>query len=53
MTARGAALVEQARRMAALADEIRALGSDEVVAGSLAVGVVPTAMVHLLPPALA
>ena len=53
LTARGGALVEQARRMAALVDEIRALGSDEVLAGSLAVGVVPTAMVHLLPPALA
>ncbi len=53
LTARGTALVEQAGRMAALVDEIRALGSDEVLAGSLAVGVVPTAMVHLLPPALA
>jgi DNA-binding transcriptional LysR family regulator len=53
LTARGAALVEQARRMAVLVDEIRALGSDEVLAGSLAVGVVPTEMVHLLPPALA
>jgi DNA-binding transcriptional LysR family regulator len=53
LTARGAALVEQARRMATLVDEIRALGSDEVLAGSLAVGVVPTEMVHLLPPALA
>lgn len=53
LTARGGALVEQARRMAALADDIRALGSDAVLAGSLAVGVVPTAMVHLLPPALA
>ncbi len=53
LTARGAALVEQARRMAALVDEIRALGSDEMLAGSLAVGVVPTEMVHLLPPALA
>jgi len=53
LTARGVALVEQARRMAALEDEIRALGSDKALAGSLAVGVVPTAMVHLLPPALA
>jgi DNA-binding transcriptional LysR family regulator len=53
LTARGVALVEQARRMAALEDEIRALGSDQALAGSLAVGVVPTAMVHLLPPALA
>jgi len=53
LTARGTALVEQARRMATLVDEIRALGSDEILAGSLAVGVVPTAMIHLLPPALA
>jgi len=53
LTARGAALVEQARRMAALEDEIRSLGSDDVLSGSLAVGVVPSAMVHLLPPALA
>ena len=53
LTSRGSSLVEQARRMAALEDEIRALGSDEALAGSLAVGVVPTEMVHLLPPALA
>jgi DNA-binding transcriptional LysR family regulator len=53
LTPRGVALVEQARRMAALEDEIRALGSDQALAGSLAVGVVPTEMVHLLPPALA
>jgi DNA-binding transcriptional LysR family regulator len=53
LTARGAALVEQARRMLALAAEIRALGSDAALAGVLAVGVVPTEMVHLLPPALA
>ncbi len=53
LTARGAALVGQARRMAALVEEIRALGSDAALAGMLAVGVVPTEMVHLLPPALA
>ena len=53
LTQAGIALVEQARRMAALVDEIHALGSDAVLAGALAVGVVPTAMVHLLPPALA
>lgn len=53
LTRHGAALVERARRMAALMDEIRALGSEESLAGSLAVGVVPTEMVHLLPPALA
>ncbi len=53
LTPHGAALVERARRAAALMDEIRALGSDAALAGSLAVGVVPTEMVHLLPPALA
>ncbi|MDH3669116.1 MAG: LysR family transcriptional regulator [Paracoccaceae bacterium] len=53
LTAAGTALVEQARRMAALVDEIHALGSDAALAGALAVGVVPTAMIHLLPPALA
>lgn len=53
LTAQGAALVERAHRVAALIDEIRGLGSADPLAGSLAVGVVPTEMVHLLPPALA
>ena len=53
LTARGVALVEQARRMAAVMDEIRAIGEEGALSGSLAVGVVPTEMVHLLPPALA
>jgi DNA-binding transcriptional LysR family regulator len=53
LTARGQALVEQARRMLAIEDEIRALGSDRALTGTLVVGVVPTEMVHLLPPALA
>ena len=53
LTARGRALVGQARRMLEIAGEIRALGSDQALAGTLAVGVVPTEMVHLLPPALA
>ena len=53
LTPHGAALVERARRMGALMDEIRALGSEAALAGSLAVGVVPTEMIHLLPPALA
>ena len=53
LTGRGMALVGQARRMASSVEEIRALSSDEALAGSLAVGVVPTEMVHLLPPALA
>lgn len=53
LTARGRDLVEIARRMAALEDEIRALGSDQALVGTLSIGVVPTEMVHLLPPALA
>lgn len=53
LTPAGIALVEQARRMAALVDEIRTLGADAALAGALAIGVVPTAMIHLLPPALA
>jgi DNA-binding transcriptional LysR family regulator len=53
LTDHGSALVEQARRMMELLDEMRALGSDEQLVGSLGVGVVPSAMVTLLPPALA
>jgi molybdate transport repressor ModE-like protein len=53
LTAQGAALVEQARRMAAILDEIRAIGAEGAISGALAVGVVPTEMVYLLPPALA
>jgi len=53
LTQRGGALVEHARSMAALVEEIRALGAEAALAGSLTLGVVPTAMVHLLPPALA
>lgn len=52
LTARGVAMVEQARRMAAILEEIRGLGAEAALTGSLAVGVVPTEMVHLLPPAL-
>jgi DNA-binding transcriptional LysR family regulator len=53
LTERGLAVVEQARRMMDLLDEIAVLGSDERLIGSLRVGVVLTAMVNLLPPALA
>ena len=53
LTAHGAALVEQARRMAAVIEDIRAIGQEGALSGSLALGVVPTEMVHLLPPALA
>ena len=53
LTNRGLALVERARRMIDLMDEIAGLGSEESLIGRLAVGVVPTALVDLLPPALA
>lgn len=53
LTNRGLALVERARRMVDLMDEIAGLGSEESLVGRLAVGVVPTAMIDLLPPALA
>lgn len=53
LTDRGRALVSRARRMVGLVDEIRALGSDEQLVGRLEVGVVPSVLVHLLPPALA
>jgi DNA-binding transcriptional LysR family regulator len=53
LTDRGAALVEHARRMLAIAEEIAALGSSAALVGRLAVGVVPSAMAGLAPPALA
>ena len=53
LTDRGAALVEHARRMLAIADEIAGLGSATALVGTLAVGIVPSAMAGLAPPALA
>ena len=53
LTDRGMALVERARRLMEITDEIAGLGSDESLVGALTVGVVPTAMSSILPPALA
>ena len=53
LTDRGIAIVEHARRILAIEDEILSLGSSECLVGSLRVGVVPTAQINLLPPALA
>jgi DNA-binding transcriptional LysR family regulator len=50
---RGQALVEQARRMLALADEMAGLARDDALAGAIAVAAVPTALGSVLPPALA
>ena len=53
LTDRGIAVVEHARRILAIQDEILSLSSSECLVGSLRVGVVPTAQINLLPPALA
>ena len=53
LTDRGLAVVEHARRIFEIYDEILALSSSETLVGSLKVGVVPTAQINLLPPALA
>ncbi|MEM1382823.1 MAG: LysR family transcriptional regulator [Pseudomonadota bacterium] len=53
LTERGVAIAAHARQMEGLVEEMRALASDQGLAGALTVGVVPTAMVHLMPPALA
>lgn len=53
LTDTGHALVERIRRMIDLLDDISSLGSQRELVGSISVGVVPSAMVDLFPPALA
>ena len=53
LTDRGTAVVERARHIFEIYDEILSLSSSEHLVGSLRVGVVPTAQINLLPPALA
>lgn len=53
LTETGAAVVEHARRMLGIAEDIRALGAERALVGALSVGFVPTAMAGLAPPALA
>lgn len=52
LTARGATLVERARKLLGLMAEIRELGSRAGLVGRLALGVAPSALTHLAPPAL-
>lgn len=52
LTARGAALVDRARRLLALMNEIRELGGRSGLVGRLSLGVAPSALIHLAPPAL-
>lgn len=53
LTDDGVALVEYARQMLALTEDIRTLGRGEVLAGQVSIGVVPSALAGLIPPALA
>lgn len=53
LTAHGLALVERARQVLAGVEQIRAIGQESRLVGSLRVGVVPSALTGLMPPALA
>lgn len=53
LTDAGLGLVEHARRMLKIADDIRSLASDDTFVGTVTIGVVPSALVNLIPPALA
>ena len=53
LTSDGEALAEHARRLQRVMDDIAALKPDVALSGQLAVGIVPTALSHLAPPALA
>ena len=53
LTDDGFSLVELARKMLKIADEIRLIAEDDSLAGSVTIGVVPSALVGLIPPALA
>jgi DNA-binding transcriptional LysR family regulator len=53
LTSDGLALVEQAKRFRRVMEDIRAIGQSDQVSGTLSVGIVPTVMSHLAPPALA
>lgn len=53
LTDKGMAMVEHAKRMLAISDEIKALASEESLIGSLSIGVVPSSLINLVPPGLA
>lgn len=53
LTPTGAAVVEQARRLERVLQDIEAVGRADTLRGALAVGVVPSALIDLAPPALA
>lgn len=53
LTDKGMALVEYAHQMLGIGDDIRSLAQDGNLAGRVTIGIVPSALVGLLPPALA
>ncbi|OUS37332.1 hypothetical protein A9R01_04835 ['Osedax' symbiont bacterium Rs2_46_30_T18] len=53
LTDRGIALVENAREIFEIIDNIKSLADEEALIGSMTMGVVPSALVNLVPPALA
>ncbi|MEM9060929.1 MAG: LysR substrate-binding domain-containing protein [Pseudomonadota bacterium] len=53
LTSDGLALLEQAQRFRRVMEDIHAIAHRDVLSGTLAVGIVPTVMSHLAPPALA
>ena len=53
LTDAGLSLVEHARQMLKIADDIRALATDDALVGTVTIGVVPSTLVNLIPPALA
>ncbi|MCZ4271265.1 LysR substrate-binding domain-containing protein [Maritalea porphyrae] len=53
LTDKGIAMVEHAKRMLEISDEIKALASEETLIGRLSIGVVPSSLINLVPPGLA
>lgn len=53
LTPTGAAVVEQVRRLDRVMQDIEAVGRSDALRGRLTVGVVPSALIDLAPPALA
>ena len=53
LTDDGLALVGHARRMIGIASEMRSLAQDNTLTGQVTIGVVPSALTGLIPPALA
>jgi DNA-binding transcriptional LysR family regulator len=53
LTDRGIALVEHAQRIMEMVDDIKALAHEETLIGSVTMGVVPSTLVNLVPPAVA